>query len=95
MRHQKKNKKLNKPTDQRLSLLKNLSYSLIEKKKLITTDARAKELKKFIEKLVTIAKTDTFTSRRKVFRIVNNKIFVQNLFNTATKYNNTNGKNSY
>ena len=91
MRHQKKNKKLNKPTDQRIALLRNLSYSLLENERIVTTQTRAKEAQKFIEKLVTISKSDTVSARRQVNATFNNKKAIKNIFEIAKKYKDRNG----
>ena len=57
MRHKKGNKKLGKPTDQRLALLKSLVESLFKHEKIKTTDVRAKEASKLAaEKLITLGK---------------------------------------
>jgi large subunit ribosomal protein L17 len=83
MDHRRKYKKLSLPTDQRLALLKNLSVSLVENGKIVTTSTRAKALKMFLEKLITKAKTDTVHNRRIVFKAINNADFVKNVFDLA------------
>jgi large subunit ribosomal protein L17 len=52
MRHKKKLSKLNKPTDQRLALLNNLTRELIDHGQIVTTEARAKALAPYVEKLI-------------------------------------------
>ncbi len=79
MNNRKGNKKLNKPTDQRIALLRSLAVNLIEYNKIITTTPRAKQAKSFIEKLITLAKKNTVHSKRQIFSIVNNKSFVRSL----------------
>lgn len=66
MRHKKAHRKLNKPTDQRMALLKNQVQALFMHERLVTTEARAKEVRSLAEKLITKAKTDTVASRRYV-----------------------------
>ena len=58
MKHGLKQRKLNRTSSHRLALLKNLSISLIKHETIITTTEKAKELRPFIEKLVTKAKND-------------------------------------
>ena len=64
MRHQKKGRKLNRTASHRYSMLSNLSISLIKHKKIVTTEQKAKELKKFVERLVTYAKKGDVHGRR-------------------------------
>jgi large subunit ribosomal protein L17 len=64
MRHSNKNRTLGRNKDQRTSLLRGLSVSLIRDGQIKTTLAKAKELQPRIERLVTFAKKDTVTSRR-------------------------------
>lgn len=80
MRHQKGNKKLNKPTDQRLALLKSLVKALFENEKIQTTDLRAKEASKMASKLITLAKEDTLHSRRRALQVLPNKEIITKLF---------------
>ena len=86
MNHKKGNKKINLPTDQRLALIKSLVINLVEFKMIKTTTLRAKETQKFIEKLITIAKNDTVASRRQVFKMINNKKVVKDIFQLANNY---------
>jgi large subunit ribosomal protein L17 len=64
MRHANKNRTLSRPKDQRTSLLRGLSVSLIRDGKITTTLAKAKEVQPRIERLVTYAKKDTVAARR-------------------------------
>jgi large subunit ribosomal protein L17 len=81
MRHHNKNRTLGRDTDQRLALLRSLSVSLIERGAIITTTAKAKEVRPFVERLVTIAKTDTVAARRLVSsRMGGNDAAVATLF---------------
>ena len=64
MRHQKKGRKLNRTASHRKALLSNLASSLVIHKKIRTTDAKGKELKGFVDKLVTYAKKGDVHGRR-------------------------------
>jgi len=66
MRHHNKNRKFGRTKNGRTALLRSLACSLIKNEQIRTTEARAKELRPFIEKLVTKGRTDTITSRRLV-----------------------------
>ena len=83
MRHGKKFNHLGRKKGHRKALLKNLSISLIEHKRINTTLAKAKALRKFVEPLITKAKTDTMHSRRVVFSYLQNKYAVAELFGTV------------
>lgn len=80
MRHGKKVNHLSRQTGHRKSMLANMACSLIEHKRIITTVAKAKALKQFIEPLVTKSKEDTTHNRRVVFAYVRNKYAVTELF---------------
>ena len=70
MRHRVGHRKLNKPTDQRMALLKNQVQALFLHERLVTTEARAKEVRSMAEKLITKAKVDTVANRREVERSI-------------------------
>jgi len=70
MRHKVGNRKLNKPTDQRMALLKNQVQALFLHERVETTEARAKEVRRLAEKLITRAKQDTVANRRLVERYI-------------------------
>lgn len=70
MRHRVGKRKLNKPTDQRLALLTNQVEQLFLHERLVTTEARAKEVRSLAEKLITKAKIDSVSNRRAVERYI-------------------------
>lgn len=80
MRHQRKVNKLSRTSEQRAALLKSLAVALIEHKQLVTTVAKAKELRKYIEPMVTRAKEDNTHNRRIVFSDLNHKDSLKVLF---------------
>jgi len=80
MRHNKKFNHLGRQAAHRGSMLANMAVSLIKYKKINTTLAKAKELRKFIEPLITKSKEDTTHSRRVVFQELQNKEAVTILF---------------
>jgi large subunit ribosomal protein L17 len=80
MRHNKKFNHLGRTASHRASMLANMASSLIMHKRITTTLAKAKALKKYVEPLITRAKNDTTTSRRVVFRYLQDKYAVKELF---------------
>ena len=81
MRHLNKKKRLGRRTpSQRKAMLKNLAVSLIEHKRIKTTHARAKALRKFIEPLITLAKKGDLHARREVLKRIHQKDTVHTLF---------------
>lgn len=82
MRHGKKVYKLGRKAGHRRALLANMSSSLIEHKRINTTLTKAKALQRFVEPLVTKAKTDDTHNRRMVFSYVRDKHAVSELFRT-------------
>ena len=86
MRHGNKINHLSRTTAHRNALLMNMANSLIEHKRIFTTLAKAKVLRKFVEPLITKSKTNETHSRRTVFSYLKNKYAVTELFDTvATK----------
>ena len=80
MRHNKKFNHLGRTADHRKAMLTNMAISLLKHKRITTTLAKAKALKKFVEPLITRSKNDTTTSRRVVFRYLQDKYAVTELF---------------
>ncbi len=83
MRHGKKFNHLGRKKGHREALLRNLAAALIEHKRINTTLAKAKSLRRFIEPLVTKSKDNTTHSRRIVFKYLNNKYAVTELFDVV------------
>ena len=80
MRHNKKFNHLGRTASHRKAMLANMACSLIKHKRITTTVAKAKALKKFVEPLITKAKDDTTNSRRVVFSNLQDKYAVTELF---------------
>tara|TARA_B100001248_G_scaffold257885_1_gene241133 strand:+ start:858 stop:1448 length:591 start_codon:yes stop_codon:yes gene_type:complete len=80
MKHGKKVNHLGRKVSHRKSMLANMASSLIENKRISTTVAKAKALKKFIEPLITKSKNDTTNNRRLAFSALRNKYAVAELF---------------
>lgn len=81
MRHRVKGRKLKRTSEHRLATLRNLASSLLKHKKIRTTVAKAKELRSFVEPLITKAKTDSIAARRYVAAQINDRSLVKELFN--------------
>ena len=86
MRHNKKFNHLGRTASHRDAMLANMAVSLIMRKRITTTLAKAKALKKYVEPLITRSKEDTTNSRRVVFRYLPQKEAIKELFGVvATK----------
>ena len=82
MRHNKSVNHLGRKSGHRKALLSNMASSLILKKRITTTVAKAKALKSYVEPLITKSKEDTTHSRRVVFSYLKDKEAVSELFRT-------------
>ena len=80
MRHRKKGKQLRRTSEQKLALMRSLAKALIERGVIETTEAKAKELRPFVEKLITKAKTGTLHNRRLAGRGVPHRETADKLF---------------
>ena len=85
MRHGKRFNHLSRKAPHRKSMLSNMASSLIIHKKIETTVAKAKALRKYVEPLLTKSKSDTTHSRRSVFSHLQNKESVSELFNNISE----------
>ncbi|MBQ9834487.1 MAG: 50S ribosomal protein L17 [Bacilli bacterium] len=86
-------RKLNRETRQRRSILAGLTKTVIMNESVVTTEARAKEIRKFVDKMITYGKRGTLVSRRKALAFLHNdKEVVSKVFNDlAKRYENRNG----
>ena len=80
MRHRKAGRALRRTSEQKLALMRNLATSLIEQGAIETTEAKAKELRPFVEKLITKARNGTLHSRRLAARHVQKREAADKLF---------------
>ena len=85
MRHNKKFNHLGRTASHRASMLANMAISLIMHKRITTTVAKAKALKKYVEPLITKAKEDSTNSRRVVFSYLQDKEAIKELFSTVAE----------
>ena len=83
MRHNKSVNHLGRKSGHRKALLSNMACSLILNKRIITTEAKAKALKQYVEPLITKSKEDTTHSRRVVFSYLKDKNATAELFRTV------------
>jgi large subunit ribosomal protein L17 len=92
MKHRIKGKKLNRTSSHRMALLKNMSQALIKHEQIITTLVKAKTLKPYFDKLITISKKGNLSARRQAISKVGDIKLVEKLFSTlAKRYENRNG----
>jgi large subunit ribosomal protein L17 len=82
MRHHNANRKFGRERNLRVALMRSLAEGLIKNGKIKTTEAKAKELRPFIEKLVTKARSNTLASRRLVISRLGNEARAKELFAT-------------
>ncbi|MBR1916293.1 MAG: 50S ribosomal protein L17 [Bacteroidaceae bacterium] len=85
MRHNKKFNHLSRTASHRAAMLANMATSLIMHKRITTTLAKAKALKKYVEPLITRSKDDTTNSRRVVFSYLQKKEAIKELFGTISE----------
>ena len=92
MRHGIAGRKLNRKSSHRIALLKNLSKSLIINEQIETTLPKAKDLRPFVEKILTMGKSNTLHSKRKVLAYLGDQSLVNKVFDVlAKRYSNRNG----
>lgn len=81
MRHKKIGRRLGRDSSHRKAMFRNMAASLIEYESISTTLAKAKELRRTLEPLITLAKEDDVSRRRRAFNKIRNKAAVGKLFN--------------
>jgi large subunit ribosomal protein L17 len=80
MRHLNSGRKLNRSSAHRKALLRNLVLSLIRHERIRTTDAKAKELRRYADRIVTLGKQGDLSARRRVFSLIASRDAVKKLF---------------
>ncbi|MFA5701312.1 MAG: 50S ribosomal protein L17 [Desulfuromonas sp.] len=92
MRHNKSGRRLGRNSSHRKAMLRNMVTSLLDAEKITTTDARAKELRKLAEKMITLGKKGDLHARRQALSVVQDKKVVAKLFDRlAPRYAERNG----
>ena len=85
MKHNIKNKKLNKTTSHRKAMFMNMSNALIKHEQITTTLAKAKELRRFVEKIVTLGKKGGLLARRKTVSILQDQKMSKKVFDVLSE----------
>lgn len=91
MKHKKKGRKLGRKRNQRKALLKTLAASLILKEKIKTTEAKAKETRPFVEKLITKSKTNDLATIRYLAKYLPAKVLKKMVLEIGPRYQNRAG----
>ena len=92
MKHNIKNKKLNKTSSHRKAMFMNMSNALIKHEQITTTLSKAKELRRFVEKIVTLGKKGDLLSRRKAISILQDQKMSKKVFDVLSdRYKNRSG----
>lgn len=92
MRHKLAGRKLSRPTAQRRLLYRNLVTGLLRHEKIITTEAKAKEIRSLAERMITLGKKGDLSSRRRALAFILDKKVVDKVFSElASKYTERNG----
>ena len=92
MRHNIKGRKFNRTSSHRKAMLANLCKSLLIHERIRTTLPKAKDLRPYAEKLITIAKENTLSNRRRLISVLGDNALVQKMFDVfATRYAARNG----
>lgn len=85
MRHRNRRGKLGRKSEHRMMMLRNMATSLLEKERIKTTMPKAKQLRPFAEKLITLARKQDLPSRRLTLKYIQDKDVVKKLFDVIAK----------
>ena len=91
MRHKKDIKKLGRNKGHRKALMRNLAISLVTHAKTITTEAKAKQLRRVVERLITLGKKGDLSSIRRINSFLNNRDITRKVREIAERYNDREG----
>jgi large subunit ribosomal protein L17 len=92
MRHQNQGRKLNRTSAHRKALFRNLVLSLVKHERIKTTDAKAKELRRYADRMVTLGKRGDLSARRLAFAFMQSRDAVKKLFDEiAPRFKERNG----
>jgi len=80
MRHRKSGRKFNRNSSHRMAMFRNMARALLTYEAIRTTEAKAKDLRSVVEKLITLALRDDLHARREAYKVLNNHQMVQKLF---------------
>lgn len=80
MRHNKSGRKLGRNSSHRAAMMRNMVTSLLEHEKMTTTDARAKELRKVVDRMITLGKRGDLHARRQAIKVIRDRKVVGKLF---------------
>lgn len=82
MRHLKSGRQLSRNSSHRWAMMRNLITALLREEKIRTTDPKAKELRRWVERVITLGKAGSLHARRQALSIVQDKTVVRKLFDT-------------
>lgn len=92
MRHLNQGRKLGRTTAHRKAMMRNMVTSLLEHERIVTTEPKAKELRRVADKMVTLGKRGTLHARRQALRVIRSNIVVRKLFDdVAPRFGDRNG----
>ena len=92
MRHLNSGRKLSRNSSHRWAMMRNMVTSLLREEKIQTTDPKAKELRRWVDRVITLGKEGTLHARRQALAIIQDKTVVHKLFETiATRFQNRPG----
>jgi large subunit ribosomal protein L17 len=80
MRHRKSGRRFDMPTDQRMAMFRNITTAVLEHGAVLTTEARAKETRGFVDRMVTLGKRGTLHARRQALAFIYDEDVVRELF---------------